>query len=117
MLATRFVFASAVVLGDVSCATMVTAQDQPIDTARSVLKVRVFNSGSFSAFAHNHEIAGPIADGTVHLQATMEGPDVLDIKKFSEISFQSTAIQKKGRQTLGDSRKSHPPWAYFACPS
>lgn len=118
----------AIVLGIVSLAPVTTAQDQTIDTVKSILKIRVFKSGLFSAFGHNHEISAPIAEGTVHLsgdqsvalriharelrvldpdvsakergdvQKTMEGPEVLDINRFPEISFQSTAVQKKDEQ-------------------
>lgn|SRR5215469_4748292 len=128
MLANRLALASAIVLASKSCATMARAQDYAIDTARSVLKLRVFKSGLLSAFAHNHEIEAPIAEGTVHLssdpsvalnirarelrvvdpdvsvkergevQATMEGPEVLDVKNFPDISFQSEAVQKKDDQ-------------------
>ncbi len=92
-------------------------------TARTCGRLR-----SLSAFAHNHEIAAPIAKGTVRLsgdpsvalkvhtgelrvldpdvsekersdvQKTMEGSEVLDIKRFPEISFQSTTVQKKDDQ-------------------
>jgi len=91
-----------------------------------MLKIRVYKSGFFSAFAHNHEIEAPIAQGRVELptspsvtllvdarklrvldpelavgkraevQKTMEGPQVLDSSRFPEISFQSTAIKKMG---------------------
>ena len=124
-LATRVALALAMVLGSVWLATITTAQDQTIDAAKSTLKIRVFKSGLFSAFGHNHEIAAPIAEGTVHLsgdasvrlaiharelrvldpevsakergdvQKTMEGPQVLDVERFPEIAFQSTAVQKK----------------------
>src|SRR5712692_7375491 len=97
-----------------------------IDVAHSMLKIRVYKSGFFSAFAHNHEIEAPIAQGRVELptspsvtllvdarklrvldpelavgkraevQKTMEGPQVLDSSRFPEISFQSTAIKKMG---------------------
>jgi hypothetical protein len=40
-----------------------TAQSQPVDTAHSVITVRVFKSGLFSAFADNHEIRAPISSG------------------------------------------------------
>lgn len=116
------------VLGGMWCAPKVAAQERAIDTARSSLKIRVFKSGIFSAFAHNHEIEAPIAEGTVNLSAdpsvtlrvqardlrvldpelspgkrddvqrTMEGSEVLDIKRFPEISFQSTAVQQKDEQ-------------------
>ena len=107
------------------CAPRTGAQDYSIDTARSHLKLRVFKSGLLSAFAHNHEIEAPITAGMVHLsgdpsvvlkvharelrvldpevsakeradvQRTMESPEVLDVRRFPEISFQSTAVQKK----------------------
>jgi len=97
-----------------------------IDVAHSVLKIRVYKSGLFSAFAHNHEIEAPIAQGRVELltspsvtllvdarklrvldpelavgkraevQKTMDGPQVLDCSRFPEISFRSTAIEKMG---------------------
>jgi polyisoprenoid-binding protein YceI len=125
MLATRLALASAIALGGASCARVAAAQDHAIDTARSVLKLRVFKSGLLSGFAHNHEIEARIAEGTVHLsgdpsvalkvrarelrvqdpgvsakergdvQRTMEGPEVLDIERFPGISFQSTAVQKE----------------------
>jgi hypothetical protein len=38
-----------------------------MDTRHSTLKVRVFKSGMFSAFAHDHEIEAPIAQGSVSL--------------------------------------------------
>ncbi len=97
-----------------------------IDAAHSVIQIRVFKSGFFSVFAHNHEIAAPIAQGSVELagstsvalrvdarrlrvldpelsagqraevQKTMDGPQVLDSGRFPEISFQSTAVEKMG---------------------
>jgi YceI-like protein len=97
-----------------------------IDVERSVMKIRVYKTGLFSAFAHDHEIAAPIAQGAVEIsqplavelrvhagklrvldpqlsadkraevQKTMEGPKVLDSSRFSEIRFQSTAIEKAG---------------------
>ena len=97
-----------------------------IDVAHSVLRIRVYKSGLFSAFAHNHEIEAPIAQGRVELptspsvtllvdarklrvldpelaadkrvevQKTMDGPQVLDSSRLPEISFRSTAIEKMG---------------------
>jgi hypothetical protein len=40
--------------------------DRSIDTLHSILKIRVFKSGVFSAFAHDHQIEPPFADGIVH---------------------------------------------------
>jgi hypothetical protein len=97
-----------------------------IDTEKSLLKVRVYRSGLFSLFAHNHEIAAPIAEGVVQtmgtpavelrvdarqlrvldpdlapekraeVQKTMEGPEVLDSNRFPEIVFRSTSVEKSG---------------------
>lgn len=121
-------FAAVIMLGGASYANRATARDYAIDTAHSVLKVRVFKSGIFSAFAHDHEIEVPIAEGIIHLSAnpsvtlrvharelrvldpelspnerdevqeTMEGPQVLDNQRFPEISFQSIAVQKEDEQ-------------------
>jgi polyisoprenoid-binding protein YceI len=96
-----------------------------MDSGHSVLKIRVFKSGLFSGFAHNHEIEAPIAEGRVNLsvtpgvelrvdarklrvldpeastkdraeiQKTMDGPQVLDSFRFPGISFHSTAVESK----------------------
>src|SRR5262245_24914857 len=103
--------------------TELSAQNRAIDTGRSTLTVHVAKSGLFAAFAHNHEIEAPIAAGSVTLsapmsvtlrvetaklrvidrevsasdrakiQATMEGVEVLDAPRFSEIVFTSTAVE------------------------
>jgi len=97
-----------------------------IDPAHSVMTIRVFKSGLFSGFAHNHEIEarglegqvintekqqvslridtrkikvldpGVSADDRSQVQQTMEGPQVLDISRFPEIRFQSTSVVQKG---------------------
>jgi len=41
------------------------AQSKAIDGNKSSLKIRVFKSGAFSAFAHDHEIEAPIAEGKI----------------------------------------------------
>lgn len=93
-----------------------------IDTARSSITIRVYKTGLFSGFAHNHEIHAPIQQGafdeqkqTVNLtvnarelrvmdpgssasersniQDTMLGPKVLDSEKFPEIKFHSTRAE------------------------
>jgi hypothetical protein len=101
-------------------------QTRAIDLSRSSLKVRVFKSGLFAGFAHNHEIEAPIEQGSVELsgtpsvslrvdarklrvldpelsadkraevQKTMDGPDVLDSSRIPEIAFQSTAVEQSG---------------------
>jgi polyisoprenoid-binding protein YceI len=90
-----------------------------------VITVRVFKSGLFSAFGHEHEISAPIEHGTFNenqpsvelavdtrkmrvmdkdvsekdraeIQETMLGPKVLDTGQFPEIRFRSTAVESKG---------------------
>ncbi|HXE75234.1 MAG TPA: YceI family protein [Candidatus Xenobia bacterium] len=109
----------------VSSSVVAQAPKQPIDVQRSTLKVFVYKSGIFSAFGHNHIVAAPIEEGWVSLgpagvefrvvacklrvldpdvdaderakvQATMEGPEVLDCTKFPEIRFQSNAVEPAG---------------------
>ena len=102
------------------------AQSQAIDVNKSSLKIRVFKSGAFSAFAHDHEIQAPIDEGKIDssaspsvqlrvdsrkmrvldpeiaadkradIQHTMQGAAVLDVEKFPEISYQSTTVTKSG---------------------
>ena len=102
------------------------AQRQAIDVNRSSLTIRVFKSGAFSAFAHDHEIKAPIDEGGIDssanpsvqlrldsrkmrvldpeiaadkradIQHTMQGAAVLDVEKFPEISYQSTTVTKSG---------------------
>jgi YceI-like domain len=100
-------------------------QSHAIDVTKSSLKIRVFKSGLFSAFAHNHEIEAPIEKGTINsstnpgvqlivdarkirvldpeisadkrseVQRTMHSASVLDSERFPEISFQSTGVKNK----------------------
>jgi polyisoprenoid-binding protein YceI len=101
-------------------------QSKAIDVNKSSMKIRVFKSGAFSGFGHNHEIEAPIAEGeidssaqaSVHLrvdarkmrvldpeidadkraqiQGTMQSATVLDVGKFPEISYQSTSVTGRG---------------------
>jgi|SRR5579871_3381243 len=101
------------------------AQRSSIDPQQSVMTVRVYRSGVFSAFGHDHEIAAPIASGGVdvkahqvelrvaakalrvsdtdasekdraEIQKTMQGPEVLDTERFPEIVFRSTSAEAAG---------------------
>ena len=61
----RWVLA-AVVMCSLCAATQTTGGEEgarKIDAAHSKMTVRVFKSGFFSAFAHNHEIEAPIESG------------------------------------------------------
>lgn len=103
----------------------VGAQQHTIDVRKSVMTVRVYKAGVLSAFGHNHEIAVPLAGGaadtTAHrvelrvnaaalrvrdpdasekdrteIQQTMLGPQVLDVQRYPEITFRSTAVEPAG---------------------
>jgi hypothetical protein len=50
-------------------AAAASAQQRAIDTGKSVMTVRVYKAGLFSALGHDHEIAAPIAGGTVDTSA------------------------------------------------
>jgi polyisoprenoid-binding protein YceI len=96
-----------------------------IDIQKSVMRVRVFKSGLFSAFGHEHEISAPIESGSFNesglsaevtvdarkmqvmdrdvsekdraeIQETMLGPKVLDVGRFPEIRFRSTGVEPAG---------------------
>ena len=102
-----------------------SAKQQLIDTQKSVMTVRVNTGGLFAAFAHDHDIAAPIAGGSVDvdakrvevrvnagelrvkdakasaedrakIQKTMLGPEVLDSRRYPEILFRSTAVEGSG---------------------
>lgn len=101
------------------------AQPRRIDTAHSVMTVRVSKAGALSAFGHDHEIAAAIESGTVdaaakhvelkvragalrvrdpkasqndraEIQKTMLGPEVLDTERYPEITFRATAAESAG---------------------
>jgi polyisoprenoid-binding protein YceI len=106
--------------------TAAYGQGKAIDVNKSSMKILVFKSGAFSAFAHNHEIEAPIADGKIdssanasvqlrvdaremrvldpevdadkrgEIQRTMHSAAVLDVEKFPEISYQSTSVTSRG---------------------
>jgi polyisoprenoid-binding protein YceI len=110
----------------IAFACIVSAQNQrEIDVDKSVLTIRVFKSGLFSAFAHDHEIRAPIQSGSFdeqkrtvefkvrsaelkvldpdgsdsersQVQHTMLSSKVLDPEKFPEVSFHSTSIDVAG---------------------
>jgi polyisoprenoid-binding protein YceI len=98
----------------------------PIDVTRSQLTVSVYKSGLFSAFADNHVIRAPIAQGSLsaaaplsvtmavrardlevldpalaadkrrEVQTRMLGPEVLDADAYPQITFTSTAVEPAG---------------------
>jgi hypothetical protein len=116
----------AITLGPWTDHVSLFGQSHRIDVTKSSLKVRVFKSGLFSAFAHDHEIEAPIDKGTIsssanpgvqlvvdarkmrvldpeisadkrsEIQRTMQSSSVLDSEHFPEISFQSTGVKNNG---------------------
>jgi len=103
-----------------------TESARTVDVAHSSLRIRVYKTGLFSAFGHNHEIEAPLEAGEVvesgnlsvalrvdarklkvldpevgsdtraQVQQTMQGPQVLDSVHFPEIRFESGKIEAKG---------------------
>ena len=102
-----------------------TASPLAIDGQKSSITIRVYKTGLFSAFAHNHEIRAPIQDGSldegkrtvdftvdakqlrvldpdassserIQVQANMQGPEVLNVQTFPEIKFHSANIEPDG---------------------
>jgi polyisoprenoid-binding protein YceI len=100
---------------------LAAGQTVDIDAGRSSLTVHVEKTGLFSAFAHNHTIQAPIASGKLDtekrtaaltfntkemkvldegvkdseradIDQTMKSDKVLDVQRFPEIRFVSTAI-------------------------
>lgn len=103
-------------------------QQRAVDTGKSAITIRVYKKGLFSVLAHDHEIAAPVAAGSVDLaarrvemrlraaalrvedpnvsqkdrdeiQRTMLGPEVLDTERFPEIVFRSTAADQNATDT------------------
>ena len=116
---------AALLLASVMCGALARAEQIAIDTTKSVMTVRVYKAGVFSAFAHDHEITAPIAGGaadtTAHrvelrvnaatlrvtdpgasekdrseTQKNMLGPQVLDVERHPEIVFKSTGVEAAG---------------------
>ena len=106
-------------------AHVATAAPVSVDTAHSRLTVRVFKTGLFSGFAHDHEISAPLSTGTIDaaamsvdvhfdarkmtvldpdasvgdrakVQETMLSDEVLDVTKFPEIGFVSRTVKPVG---------------------
>jgi polyisoprenoid-binding protein YceI len=117
--------ALAVCMMSSALATAAFAQPRAIDTTKSTLTIHVSKSGVLSALSHNHEIAAPIAGGTVdatartvelhvsakalevrdsgvsdkdrsEIQRTMSGPEVLDAANYPDITFRSTSAESAG---------------------
>jgi len=114
----------AAVLASLPLAAQDKAPDMAIDTQRSTITIHVGKSGLLSAAAHEHTINAPIASGTIresaapHIEFTVEtakmtvasDPKIdaktqatiqtdmeeitLETKKFPQIAFRSSRIEK-----------------------
>jgi polyisoprenoid-binding protein YceI len=100
-----------------------TSAQKAIDVQHSVLTVRVYKAGAFSAFGHEHSIRAPIQNGSfdenkgtvefvvdaralrvldsdvsdkdrAEIQSTMLSPKVLHSEQFHEIRFHSTEVSR-----------------------
>jgi polyisoprenoid-binding protein YceI len=117
--------ALALCAATVALAVAAGAQQRAIDAEKSALTVRVYKAGVFSALGHDHEIAAPVAMGTVdiaahtvelrvktaalkvrdrnvsdkdraQIESTMLGTEVLDAASHPEIVFRSTTATPGG---------------------
>lgn len=115
-----------VLLASVLFCASANGETWAIDGHKSSLTVHVFKSGLLSAFGDNHVVRATIASGSVaggekpaveiavdarqmtaldpdlapakraEVQKRMLGPDVLDVTRFPEIRFKSTAVRPLG---------------------
>ncbi len=112
-------------IASLALTTAAMAQPRAIDAGKSVMTVRVYKAGLLSAMGHNHEIAAPVANGTVdvtgrkvelhvqtralevrdpgisdkdraEIQSNMLGKQVLDAAGNPEIIFRSTGAEGTG---------------------
>jgi len=101
------------------------AHAQGLDATASSVTIRVFKSGLFAVFAHDHTISAPISSGSLDVgkrairltfqsremkvvdkdvsesdrstvERTMKSDEVLGVEKFPEIVFQSTSVDPSG---------------------
>ena len=122
-MAKNIIFFTLIFLGVAAPAFAQAAQG--IDPYRSVATVKVYKAGLLGGFGHDHEIQGPIQQGTVdeekgtvelvidarelkvvdqdlsdkdrsEVQQNMEGPKVLDVEHFPQIRFRSTSPKPAG---------------------
>jgi polyisoprenoid-binding protein YceI len=104
------------------------AASTAVDVEHSTLTIRVFKTGLFSGFAHDHEITAPLSSGAIDpvsssvevhfdarklkvlgpnvsaddrakVQDTMLSDKVLDASRFPEIAFVSRTVKPAGNNT------------------
>ncbi len=104
---------------------LAAAEAVEIDPAASKVTLRVYKSGLFSAFAHDHTIAAPVVSGRLdaaqrsielkfstqdmkvmdpgvgdseraEIERTMKSEKVLDVTRFPQVTFTSSAVETSG---------------------
>jgi polyisoprenoid-binding protein YceI len=119
------IIARIIMLGVILAVSPTVARSAQIDSTRSVATIRVFKSGLFSGFAHDHVIRAPIKSGSIDvheksialtfqvadmqvldpgaseserkdIDATMKGPKVLDGTQFPVVTFTSNSVKTSG---------------------
>jgi polyisoprenoid-binding protein YceI len=113
----------------IAAAGPLIAQERPVDTQRSTITIHVGKSGLLSGAAHDHTVNAPISSGSIlesgapHIEFRVETakmtvlPDpkinaddqatiqthmeemTLETKKFPEITFRSSRVQKRSYQS------------------
>jgi len=120
-----FVASALIASAGMLCAAQEANRGRSIDPSNSRLVIHVSKSGLLSAFADNHEVEAPIAQGFIddvarqvefsvesrrmkvldpqlpadkrqQVQERMLSPDVLDVARFPQIRFESTDVQQAG---------------------
>jgi hypothetical protein len=113
----------AIIFSTLWLSQLLLGQVRPIDTSSSKLIVHVSKAGRFSALGDNHDVEAPISEGFVdessrrvrlviesrrmkvldpHLstdkrqqvQERMLGPDVLDVSRSPQITFESVSVEQ-----------------------
>ncbi len=74
------------------------AQVQAIDPARSSVTIHVGKAGMFSAFGHEHEVRGPIAQGRV--AASGADPKVEVLVRTAELKVLDPGIKESDRAEI-----------------
>src|SRR2546425_9174744 len=96
----------AVVLGGWMWPVAARSESRGMDVSRSVLKIRVFKSGLFSAFAHDHEIEAPIEQGAVETAGKPAVEFRVDARRLRVLDPELAADKRAEVQKTMDDRKS-----------
>ncbi len=90
--------ASRLIVMVLALALPAMAQVRAIDPARSTVTVHVGKAGMFSAFGHEHEVRGPIAQGSV--QASAADPKVEVVVRTADLKVLDPGIKESDRAEI-----------------